>query len=143
MPRFPLEYGVELHKNDGEPMELSSGNRPRLITGPPFELGGSDAWWSPEHLLVSAVASCMSATFFALATRAKIHVGAYRCRANGVIDRIDGHVAFTSVHLAIDVRALADDVQRTRNVIEEAKKHCFVATSLRCPVDIVANVTAS
>lgn len=81
MPRFPIEYAIEVHKNDGSPMELAAGHRPRLIVGPPPEFDGSDVWWSPEHLLVSALASCMTATFYAAAAHATLRIGAYRCRA--------------------------------------------------------------
>ena len=141
--RFPMDYGVELQKSDGGPMEISAGHRPRIVVGPPSELGGSDVWWSPEHLLVSALASCISATFFALAERAKLHVGTYRCRAHGILDRTEAHIAFVSMQLEVDITVLAGDVARTRAVIEDAKKRCFVAGSLRCPVDLVADVKAS
>ena len=140
---FPMEYGVELHKTDGEPMVLAAGNRPRIVVGAPLELGGSDTWWSPEHLLVSALASCMSATFFALAERAKLHVGSYRCRAHGMLDRVDGHIAFASMHLAIEITVVADDVTRAQALALDAKGRCFVAASLRCPVEMVADVKAS
>lgn len=143
MALFGIEYRIELDKRDGDPIEISAGQRPRLVVGPPAEFGGSDAWWSPEHLLVSALSSCMATTFFTLAERAKLHVGEYRCHAHSVLDRSEGRIAFSSMHLALEVRVLAGDVERTRAVVEDAKKRCFVAASLRCPVDVIADVTAS
>ncbi len=143
MQRFPMEYGVELHKTDGDPMEIAAGHRRRLVVGLPSELGGSAEWWSPEHLLVAAVASCMSGTFFALAERAKIHVGSYHSRASGLLDRFDGRTAFSSIHLDVVITVLVGDVERTRAVAIDAKKRCFVAASLLCPVDVVTEVKAS
>lgn len=143
MPRFPIEYAIELHKNDGGPMEVSAAHRPHLVVGPPPEFGGSDALWSPEHLLVAALASCMTSTFTALADRAAVRVGSYKCQAHGILDRVEGRIAFASMHLAVEIRVLGDDVERTRALVEDAKSHCFVAASLRCPVVLTATVTAS
>jgi len=143
MLRFPMEYAIDVHKTDGDPMEVRAASRPRLVVGPPPELGGSDVWWSPEHLLVSALATCMSATFSALAARAKLNVGELRCRAHGVLDRTEGHVAFTSMHLALEITVVGDDVERARAVAADAKGQCFVAASLRCPVELVVDVKAS
>lgn len=145
MARFPLEYAIALEKHDGSPMEVTAAHRPRLVVGPPPEFGGSDVWWSPEHLLVSALASCMTATFFAAVERerATLRIGAYGCRAHGVLDRVDGHIAFSEMLLAIDVKVAAGEVERVRRLLEEAKKHCFVANTLRCPVTLVSDVTES
>lgn len=143
MPRFPIEYAVEVHKNDGSPMELAAGDRPRLIVGPPPEFDGSDVWWSPEHLLVSALASCMTATFYAAAAHATLRIGAYRCRAHGILDHVDEGIAFASMRLAIDVTVVADDVERVRALLARAKNGCFVANSLRCSVELTVEVTAS
>src|SRR5688572_5492754 len=40
-----------------------SGNRMPLVFGPPPEFGGTEATWSPEHLLAAAVSSCYTNTF--------------------------------------------------------------------------------
>ena len=143
MPHFPIEYAVELSRTDGNPMELAAGHRPRLIVGAPPEFGGSDVWWSPEHLFVSALAACMTATFYAAAGRANIRVGTYRCHAHGVLDRVDDRIAFATMRLAVEVTVVGDDVERVRAMVLEAKNRCFVANSLRCPVELVSVVTAS
>ena len=61
---LPLEYDVVLQKGTLAPVEIQAGSRPPLAAGPPPELGGSDAWWSPlvekaERLcFVSASLAC-------------------------------------------------------------------------------------
>lgn len=143
MNRFPMEYEVALEKSDRKPMEVHSSARPCLVVGPPLELGGSDVWWSPEHLLVAALASCITATFSALAERAELHVSEVRCRARGTLDRKEGHIAFSSMHLEMEITVLAHEVERARGVAADAKKRCFVAGSLRCPVELLVDVKAS
>jgi organic hydroperoxide reductase OsmC/OhrA len=88
------------------------------------------------------VASCTTATFCALAQRAGVEVLSLRCRAKGVLDRAGRTVGFTSVELAVSLRVAQDDVARARTLLDDAKHRCFVTNSLRCPVDLVADVAA-
>ena len=141
MPAFPIEYDVELVKNDGERARLAAGNRPEIAVGPPPDFGGGDTWWSPEHLLVSALAACMTETIVAGAHRAELKIGSIKCRARGVLGRVEHTVAFTEMHLAYEISVLADDVTRAEKVVADAKARCFVANSLRCPVDVTARVS--
>jgi organic hydroperoxide reductase OsmC/OhrA len=138
--KFPIEYDVDLGKTDSEPTELRSGHRPVILTGPPPEFGGTDMVWSPEHLLVSAAASCMTATFLAAASRASLRVGALRCRAKGYLDRSEGRIAFSEMDLAFTIHVLAEDVAKANKLFEESKRHCFVANSLACTVNTTVEV---
>lgn len=143
MPRFPLQYEVVVDKGASSPLEIRAGHRPPLAGGPPPDFGGSDVWWSPEHLFVSATASCYTATFFAAAERAGLRVGGYRCVASGTLDRTEGGASFTGIQLALALRVVADDVERARKIALDTKERCFVARSLKCPVQVSVEVTAS
>lgn len=142
-PRFPITYEIDLEKHDGDPAAIASGARPRILCGPPPEFDGSDAWWSPEQLLVSATAACFTATFSALATHAKLRVGEFRCHARGTLSRVNATIAFSSIELRVSMRVLDDDVGRARLLVADAKARCFVANSLRCPVEVTAEIHAS
>jgi len=143
MSRFPIEYEIELAKSGSDPAALTSGHRPRVLTGPPPEFGGTDTWWSPEHLLVAAAASCMTATFYSMAERVGMHVGTFRCRGKGILDRSDKTIAFTSIVLAVDVTVAQGDVTRARALLDDAKARCFVANSLRATVELIAEVSGA
>ena len=143
MPRFPLHYEAVVDKGSASPFEIHAGHRPRVIAGAPPEFGGSDVWWSPEHLFASAVAGCYAATFFSAAERAGLRVGGYHCVADATLDRGPDGVAFTAVHLALALRVVADDVERAQKLDLETKDRCFVAKSLKCPVTVSVEVTAS
>lgn len=141
--RFPIEYDVELEKATRSPMVVRAPHRPEIAAGPPPEFGGSDVWWSPEHLLVAAATSCFVATLEAAARAAELPLGAVRCRGKGILGRQPDGVGFTSVHLAVDLHVTAPDVERARKLVEDTKTRCFVARSLRCPVDVTAEIRAS
>jgi organic hydroperoxide reductase OsmC/OhrA len=143
MPQFPIEYEVELGRGDTSPLALHRGERPVIRSGPPPEFGGTDAWWSPEHLLVSAVSTCYASTLFAMAERAHVHIGSFQCRAKGTLERTAAGVAFTSFHLAIHLRVIDGEAERAQKLVGDAKRHCFVANSLRCPVNVAAEIGVS
>jgi organic hydroperoxide reductase OsmC/OhrA len=143
MTRFPIEYQVDLERTASGSVELRAGHRPPITVGAPPEFGGSDAWWSPEHLFASAVAACFTETFIAGASREKLPVGEFLCRATAVLTRTTEATAFTSVHLAVRARVESDDVERTRRLLDQAKEHCFVARSIRAEVSLSVEITRS
>lgn len=143
MVHFPIEFSVEVDKGTLAPIEIRAGRQRVLAAGPPPELGGSDVWWSPEQLLVSAVASCFTATLFSMAEKTALRIGSYRCRARGVLDRTGAAIAFVSMHLALDIRVLGGDEDRAKKLVASAQERCFVANTLRCPVDVSVVLTDS
>lgn len=143
MLRLPIEYEIVVAESSPSPLEVTASTRPAIPAGPPTEFGGTDRWWSPEHLFVSSAATCFAATFFALLRKANLHVAAFQCRAQGVLARTDSGMAFTSIHLTVHGRALGDEIVRIRDVVESAKTHCLVANSMRCPVTIAAEFRPS
>jgi organic hydroperoxide reductase OsmC/OhrA len=82
---LPHRYQVHLEQHGHDSM-LSSGSRPPLVGGPPPEFGGQADWWSPEHLLVSSVALCFTATFRSLASRTDLSPRLYSVDAEGRLD---------------------------------------------------------
>ncbi|MFW6052139.1 MAG: OsmC family peroxiredoxin, partial [Myxococcota bacterium] len=66
---FPHTYRVSLTGRD--PQQgcgvLASDRAPELVSGPPPQFEGKDTWWSPEQLLLGALATCQMTTFFAIA----------------------------------------------------------------------------
>ena len=112
--RFPIEYDVEVEKAALSPQLVRAPHRPEIAAGPPPDFGGSDTWWSPEHMFVAAVASCFVATFESAARAADLPLGALRCRAKGMLGRLPDGVSFTSIHLLVDLHVVPDDVERAR-----------------------------
>jgi organic hydroperoxide reductase OsmC/OhrA len=132
---FPHHYDVRL-STTGESSVLGGGHRPDIVGGPPVEFDGSDRWWSPEHLLLSAVALCFTTTFQAFAARARLQVVQFRAQAHGVLDKTTGGLGFTSIRLAVDLQVDGADRARTEQLLQKAKRHCIVANALKTPVEL-------
>jgi organic hydroperoxide reductase OsmC/OhrA len=121
---------------------LEAPPREPIEGGAPSEFGGRDSWWSPEHLLLSALGLCLLTTFEALARKARLTVLGYSSRAEATLDRTAAGLAFTALGLRVQVEVAPADAERTPRLLASAKKHCLVANALAIPVTLdVAVVT--
>jgi organic hydroperoxide reductase OsmC/OhrA len=128
-----------LRRGPGDAL-LSSGERPILPGGPPPEFGGSPAVWSPEHLLVSSAALCYLTTLEWFVRKSGLDLRDFQCRAEGTVEKSPRGLVFTSVHLEVTATSAEGEGPRLRELMQEAKSSCLVASSLACPVELTAEV---
>ncbi len=138
---FPHHYEVDVEWRGERGSILSAPPRPEILGGPPAQFGGHDEWWSPEHLLLSAVSLCLMATFQSLASHAELGVRGYHSVVKGLLDRTPDGLAFTSIVLHVDLQVAAADLERAAPLLERSKRHCIVANALRVPVDLRPSIT--
>ena len=133
---FPHFYEVSL-ANEGHPWSvLTSSSRREIVGGAPTEFGGKDQWWSPEHLLLSAVSLCLSTTFQAFARKKDLHYAGYRSLVKGILDKSRSGPIFSSIVLSVEMEVETAQQESARALLEEAKRHCIVANALNTPVDL-------
>lgn len=82
------EYSVDLSWMNDRRGLLSSGvlNDKISVATPPEFKGGMAGIWSPEHLLVAAVSSCLMTTFLAIAENFKLEYESFDCKAVGKLE---------------------------------------------------------
>lgn len=131
MQAYPHRYNVSAAaQSEGDVAVLSEG-LPSLATAPPPQFGGSGGQWSPETLLVAAAADCFILTFRAIAAASKLAWRQITCSAEGVLDRADGVVRFTELHLQVRLVLPGDgDRERAQRLLEKAEKGCLITNSL-------------
>ena len=139
---FPHHYDVRVFAGAGSAV-LAGGNRPNIAAGPPPEFDGSDQWWSPEHLLLSAAGLCLMTTFQAFAARAHLEVASYESRVEGVLDKTSAGLVFTSIQITVDLRVADADRVRAEQLLQTAKRHCIVSNALKPAVEVNALVLAA
>src|SRR5262245_20352165 len=64
--------------------------RATIAAGAPPEFGGTDEVWSPEHLCVAAVNTCVMLTFATIANNSKVPFRAYASSAVGTLEKVEG-----------------------------------------------------
>lgn len=136
---FPHQYEVRLEGRESGAVLLAPP-RPWLLGGAPAEFGGSDDWWSPEHLLLASLSLCLKATFEALARLKHLELRRYDATARGVLDRTPSGPAFISLVIEVELLVPPDEAERARALLEKAKQHCIVSNTLKVPVQLQATV---
>lgn len=110
-------------------------------TTPPEFPGGKAGIWSPEALLLGAVAGCFINTFQVFAEKLKLEFDSFSCEATGTVERVDGKFMFTGVtlHPTIVVDSEAAEAQAA-SALDKAHRYCLVSNSLKCPVILEQNI---
>jgi peroxiredoxin-like protein len=114
-------------------VRLHSHGLSELISEPPLEFGGPGSLWSPETLLMGAVADCFALTFRAAANVSNLPWNSLTCDAQGIVDRVEGATRFSAIHLQASLTIPPGaDAEKARKVLEKTEKGCLIANSLKC-----------
>lgn len=117
---------------------------PSLSTAAPAQFGGPGNRWSPEMLLVAAVADCVVLTFRAIARASKLPWNHLSCEVEGVLDRVDRVTQFTrfTVHAALSVPPGTSE-ERALRILRKAEETCLVTNSLKAQTTLDARIVTS
>jgi len=101
----------------------------------PPEFKGDPGFWTPEDLLLGAVASCFVVTFYALAERARLEFGTLALSAEGTLSTFEGRLSFQQIVLRPTVTILRnEDRERAYGLLEKTERGCLIARTLNCRV---------
>jgi organic hydroperoxide reductase OsmC/OhrA len=138
---LPHYYKVSADADIDGAVVVSTQGVPGLETAGPVEFGGPGDVWSPEALLVAAVADCFVLTFRAMARASKLDWMALSCKASGTLDKVEKVTQFTSFDLNAELTIPAGtDESKARRLMERAERHCLITNSLKAGSNLVASV---
>ncbi|WP_266367293.1 OsmC family protein [Tellurirhabdus rosea] len=105
------------------------------VATPPEFPKGMPGIWSPEHLLVAAVSSCLMTTFLAIAENSKLAFEQFDCRAVGTLETVEGRWMVSEVRLfPTVVVAHPNDLEKAGRVLAKAEKACLISNSVRSQI---------
>ncbi len=141
MQSFPHLYSVSARAGSAGEVALESPGLAALASAAPAEFGGPGNRWSPETLLVAAVADCFVLSLRAVAQASSLAFSSVSCQAEGTLDRVERTTRFTAVTLQVElVLPAGGDAAKADRVLEKAKTACLVSNSLACPVSLEKSV---
>lgn len=141
MEQFPHRYKVNASADTEGSVTISSDRLPPLITAPPQQFGGPGDKWSPETLLVAAVADCFILTFRAIARASKLEWKQLSCTTEGVLDRVEGVTRFTEVLIRASLQLPeSQDRDKGYRLLEKAEKSCLITRSLSAVTKLASDV---
>ncbi len=132
MTPLPHHYKVRATGAATGTLDLDSPGLQTLRSAAPAEFGGPGDLWSPETLLVGAIADCFILTFRAVARAGKLEWLSLDCETEGTLERVEGVTSFTRYVTRARLRlAPGADAAKARELLERAERGCLVANSLR------------
>jgi len=131
MQDLPHLYKVAAKAEPESDVNLSADNVEDIPSAPPAEFGGPGDRWSPESLLVAAVADCFILSFRAIARASKLPWTSLECDAEGKLDRVERTMKFTE--FTVNARLVVPpgtDEQKAHRILEKAEESCLVTNSM-------------
>jgi peroxiredoxin-like protein len=134
----PHEYRVTAIWERGRRGNVSAeGIAPAIQFSTPPEFKGDPGYWTPEHFLVAAVASCYIATFYALADLSKMEFLGLEVVVEGKLGKPEGKLRFTEIILKPTLNIVQHrDRELANRLLARAEQGCLIARSLACPVHL-------
>lgn len=125
-------YQAHAHWTNHKRGILETQEVPRTINfAAPPEFGGEPGMWTPEHLLVGAVATCYVATFRSIAERSKLSVAGMEVVVDGKLEKEEGGLRFTEITIRPVITIdRSEDRDRANRLAEKAEHICLVSRSL-------------
>jgi organic hydroperoxide reductase OsmC/OhrA len=144
MQDLPHHYVVSARVEGKANVTVSSNKLPDIETAGPPEFGGPGDVWSPETLLVAAVANCFILSFRAIARKAKLDWLTLECTAEGELDKLDKFTQFIGFTVnAKLVIANAADEKKAGVILQKAEKYCLVTNSMKAASHLSAEVVVA
>jgi organic hydroperoxide reductase OsmC/OhrA len=113
------------------------------VAPPPGLRGGTADCWSPEELLVGAVASCFAITLVAVAEHLELPLHALEVAGTGHLSgRGDGRFGFVAIDVDVTLDVPPETAQLVHEAIELTKERCIVSAALDTPVHVGVTIAA-
>jgi organic hydroperoxide reductase OsmC/OhrA len=131
MKDYPHIYRVYGSGGTQGSVEIGADGLPPIATFPPPEFDGPEGHWSPETLLMAAVADCFVLSFRTVAHASRFEWERLEVDVHGVLDRVDGVTRFTRFTVVPRLSLPAEgDARRGRALLDKAKRVCLISNSL-------------
>jgi len=107
-------------------------DQPTEVATPPEFPKGMEGIWSPEHLFVAAIESCLMTTFLAVAENSKLEFESFSSHAEGKLDKVDGKFMMTEVLLRPTLVINNPDMEeKAKRVLVMSEKACLISNSVK------------
>lgn len=127
-----LTYRVVAWWNAGKTGLARSGSAPNAIhfAAPP-QFGGLEGRWSPEDLLLSALAGCFTTTFRALADYSRFQYTDLEVEVEGIVRKAQRGYEFAKI-LIYPTLTLSNlqEQPRADRLLEKANRLCLVSRAI-------------
>lgn len=139
-------YEVNLKWTENRKGIMSSPVLPEkiVVATPPEFSQGIPGIWSPEHLFVAAINSCLMTTFLAIAENSKLEFQSFESNASCSVEKIDGKYQITEIILKPKlIISTSEKPERARRIIEMSEKSCLISAAVKTPIRLEPEIIQS
>lgn len=104
------------------------------VATPPEFTKGMPGIWSPEHLFVAAVNSCLMTTFLAIAENSKLDFKSFNSKAIGKLEQVNGKFMITEVTLIPVVETDEPSKEKAERVLQKSEANCLISNSVKSTI---------
>jgi len=105
------------------------------VATPPEFPKGMPGIWSPEHLLVAAVDSCLMTTFLSIAENSKFDFVSFESSATGKLERLDSKYLISEIELSpVLVIHHEDDREKAIRILQKSEAACLISNSVKATI---------
>jgi peroxiredoxin-like protein len=129
------KYRVSAWWTSGQTGIAKSNSAPNAIhfTAPP-QFGGVEGRWTPEDLLLTALASCFTTTFHAIAGHSKFEYTDLAVEAEGTVSKTDTGYGFNEIVIRPNLTiASEENRQLAISLLHKAKTLCLISRAVATP----------
>jgi len=126
------KYHVVAWWSSGQTGMARSNSAPNTIhfTAPPL-FGGLEGRWTPEDLLMTALASCFTTTFHAIAGYSKFEYTDLEVEAEGTVTKTNSGYRFSEIVLRPNLKIPHEDKRmQATSLLQKTKELCLVSRAL-------------
>lgn len=125
-------YHVAAWWTSGQTGIAKSDSSPSTIHfAAPQQFGGMEGRWTPEDLLMTALASCFTTTFHAIAGYSKFEYTDLEVEAEGTVSKTGTGYSFSEIVIRPNLTIPAEDKrERAISLLQKAKELCLVSRAL-------------
>ena len=105
------------------------------VATPPEFPKGMAGIWSPEHLFVAAINSCLMTTFLAIAENSRLVYNNFESKAIGKLELVDGKYLMSEVVLKhVVILSNEDDREKALKVLHKSEAACLISNSVKSKI---------
>lgn len=105
------------------------------VATPPEFPKGMAGIWSPEHLLVASVNSCLMTTFLAIAENSKFTFINFQCNADGKLEKVEGKYMISEIALRpLLTIATESDREKGLRILQMSEAACLISNSIKSTI---------
>ncbi|MFV5701992.1 OsmC family protein [Flavobacterium sp. XS2P12] len=105
------------------------------VATPPEFPKGIEEIWSPEHLFIASINSCLLTTFLSIAENSKLQFISFDSKSICNVDMIDGKYTITEIILQPKlVIPYSQKPERARHILEMSEKACIISGAIKANI---------